>query len=50
MQPSFNLITEGTDVAKEKLLSPFLRQNLKNFNAVIVADKLYGFGKVGDLE
>ncbi|MAH33290.1 phosphoesterase [archaeon] len=50
VQPSFNLITEGTDVAKEKLLSPFLRQNLKNFNAVIVADKLYGFGKVGDLE
>ena len=48
-QPSFNLITEGTDVLKEMILSPFLKGNLKNFNAIIVGDKLYGFGKLKDL-
>jgi len=48
-QPSFNLVTEGTDVLKEKILSPFLKGNLKNFNAVVVSDKLYGFGKIKNL-
>ena len=48
-QPSFNLVTEGTDVLKEEILSPFLRNNLKNLNAIIVADKLYGFGKIRGL-
>ena len=48
-QPSFNLVTEGTDVLKEKILSPFLKHNLRNFNVVIVSDKLYGFGKLKDL-
>lgn len=48
-QPSFNLVTEGTDVLKENLLSPFLKQNLGNFDAVVVADNLYRFGKIKDL-
>ena len=48
-QPSFNLVTEGTDVLKEQILSPLLKGNLKNFNAVVVSDKLYGFGKIRDL-
>jgi len=48
-QPSFNLVTEGTDVLKEELLSPFLKGNIKKFNAIIVADKLYEFGKLKDL-
>ena len=47
--PSFNLVTEGTDVMKERLLSPFLKGNLRNFEVVVVGDKLYGFGKVRDL-
>jgi len=47
-QPSFNLVTEGTDVLKDEVLSPFLKGNLKNFNAVVVGDKLYGFGKLRD--
>ncbi len=47
--PSFNLVTEGTDIMKEKVLSPFLKGNLKEFNAVVAADKLYYFGKVKDL-
>ena len=49
VQPSFNLVTEGTDVIKEKLLSPFLQQNLGNFDVVIVADKMYRFGKLREL-
>jgi len=48
-QPSFNLVVEGTDVLKEKVLSPFLKGNLKNFDAIIVCDKLYRFGKLKDL-
>lgn len=48
-QPSFNLVVEGTDVLKEHILSPFLKGNLKNFNAVVVSDKLYGFGKLREL-
>ncbi|MCH8004510.1 MAG: metallophosphoesterase [Nanoarchaeota archaeon] len=48
-QPSFNLVVEGTDVLKEKVLSPFLKNNLRNLNAVVVGDKLYGFGKVREL-
>ena len=48
-QPSFNLVTEGTDILKEHILSPFLKGNLKNFKVIIVSDKLYGFGKMKDL-
>ncbi|MBI2651461.1 metallophosphoesterase [Candidatus Woesearchaeota archaeon] len=48
-QPSFNLVTEGTDVLKEEVLSPFLKDNLSNFEAIIVADKLYNFGSLKNL-
>ena len=48
-QPSFNLVVEGTDTLKEEVLSPFLKGNLRNFEAVVVADKLYDFGKIKDL-
>jgi len=34
---------------KEEVLSPFLKQNLGNFDVVIVADKLYRFGKIREL-
>jgi len=47
--PSFNLVTEGTDVLKERILSPFLKQNLGKFNVYVVADKVYGFGKLKGL-
>ncbi|PIN79841.1 phosphoesterase [Candidatus Woesearchaeota archaeon CG10_big_fil_rev_8_21_14_0_10_34_8] len=51
MLPSFNTATEGTDVLKERLLSPFLREvNVKKFEAYIVADKVYYFGRLGDLK
>ena len=46
VQPSFNLVTQGTDITKEKLISPFLKQDLSNFNVYIVADKIYDFKKL----
>ncbi len=49
VQPSFNLVTYGTDITKEKTLSPFLKQNLRNFECFIVADKIYKFGKLKNL-
>ncbi|MDP6642185.1 MAG: metallophosphoesterase [Candidatus Nanoarchaeia archaeon] len=47
--PSFNLVTEGTDVFKERLLSPFLKQDLDNFEVYVVSDKVYEFGKLEEL-
>lgn len=48
--PSFNLVTEGTDVLKEKLLSPFLiKADLQNFDAFVVSDDVYHFGKLKNL-
>lgn len=49
VQPSFNLVAEGTDVLKEEVLSPILKDNLGNFNVIIVGDNLYQFGKLRDL-
>ncbi|MBI5003457.1 metallophosphoesterase [Candidatus Woesearchaeota archaeon] len=49
--PSFNQCTEGTDVLKEYLLSPFLKgADLSLFEAFLVADKPYYFGKLGNLK
>ena len=48
-QPSFNLVTEGTDVLKEKPLSPFLKQSLGKFDVIVVADKMYKFGSLNKL-
>ncbi len=47
--PSFNPIVEGTDVLRDNILSPFLKQNLDNFEAFVVEDKVYGFGKLKGL-
>jgi len=49
VMPSFCLATEGTDILKEKLLSPFLDQDLRNFEVSVVADKVYDFGKLKNL-
>lgn len=49
VQPSFNTMVEGTDILKDEILSPFLRQNLDGFEVYIVEDKVYGFGKLGKL-
>lgn len=50
VQPSFNLVTEGTDVLKDKTLSPFLKQSLSSFNVYVAADKIYSFGKLKNLK
>ena len=44
--PSVCTVTEGTDVLKENLLSPFLKQDLSEFECWLVADKEYYFGKL----
>lgn len=49
VMPSFNLVTEGTDVLKERLLSPFLK-NIHDFRVYIVSDEILDFGKVKDLK
>ncbi|MBS3175990.1 metallophosphoesterase [Candidatus Woesearchaeota archaeon] len=36
--PSFQLLTTGTDVLREEILSPYLKQDLKDFGCWIVAD------------
>ncbi|MFC1768972.1 metallophosphoesterase [Nanoarchaeota archaeon] len=47
--PSFNLVSEGTDVTKEGLLSPFLKQDLSNFEVYVVADEIRYFGTISNL-
>lgn len=46
VMPSFNQVTIGTDILKEKFISPFMRQDLGNFDVFVVGDKVYHFGKV----
>lgn len=48
--PSFNLVTEGTDILKDEILSPFLMQNLSKFNVFVVSDNVYDFGKLENLK
>lgn len=50
VMPSFLPIIEGTDILKEKLLSPYLHQNLNNFEVFVVGDKAYKFGKLRNLK
>lgn len=47
--PSFNSIIEGTNLLRDKILSPFLKQNLDNFEIFVVEDKVYNFGKLRNL-
>ena len=47
--PSFNFVAEGTNILKEKLLSPFLQQDLSKFEVFVVEDKVYNFGKLKDI-
>ena len=49
VQPSFNTVIEGTDILRDRILSPFLKQNLDNFEVYVVEDKIYDFGKLGKL-
>lgn len=49
VMPSFNPLTEGTNVLNSKFLSPFIESDIKNFNVYIVGDKIYNFGKIRNL-
>ncbi len=48
--PSFNQVTVGSDILKEQFMSPFMRQDLVKFEVFIVGDKVYPFGRVGNLK
>jgi len=49
VQPSFNPLVEGSDILSEDQLSPFLKQDLANFEVFIAADNIYSFGKIKKL-
>ncbi len=49
VMPSFNVLTIGTNILKQRFLSPFLKGSLDNFEVFIVEDKIYYFGKVKNL-
>ncbi|HLD07050.1 MAG TPA: metallophosphoesterase [Candidatus Nanoarchaeia archaeon] len=49
VQPSFLLAVEGTDVLRERLLSPLLA-SIRNFEVFVVADTVYRFGRVRDIK
>jgi metallophosphoesterase superfamily enzyme len=44
-----NAIAYGTDVLNENFLSPFLKQDISEFEVWILEDKPYYFGKIKDL-
>jgi putative SbcD/Mre11-related phosphoesterase len=53
VMPAMNPSSEGADILKEKLLSPYLKENknIKLFKAIIVSEnKVYDFGKIKNLE
>ena len=48
IMPAFNVLIEGSDITKEKFLSPFIK-NLSNFDVYVVQDKIYNFGKLKNI-
>ena len=50
VMPSYNLVVEGTDILKDKILSPFLQQNLDQFEVFVAGDEILDFGKLGNLK
>lgn len=48
VQPSMNLLVEGTDVSQGRFLSPLLKK--QNFNVFVVEDnEIYDFGKLNKI-
>lgn len=50
VMPSFFSIFEGADIKKERLLSPFLRQNIDDFDVFITGGRIYKFGKLKNIK
>jgi uncharacterized protein len=48
VQPSFNLLTEGSDVLQRRFLSPYLEKGIDNFSIFVVGVNILPFGKVRD--
>ena len=48
--PSYNEMIEGTNILREQILSPYLKQNLNNFNVIVYGNQLYDFGKLKDIK
>lgn len=49
--PSLLQLVEGTDMLKGEILSPYLKQNLGNFQVFVVENKkVYPFGRLGNLK
>ncbi len=49
VMPSFNPLIEGSDITKEKFLSPYLK-DLSNFDIYVIEDKVYSFGKLKNIK
>ena len=47
--PSFNSLTIGSDLTKEKRMSPYLQGDLDDFNVYVIEDKPYYFGKLQNI-
>lgn len=53
VQPSFNLLVEGTDLSKEGILSPLLKKGVDDFEVFVVDDQsrvVRPFGRMRDLD
>jgi len=53
VQPSCNILIEGSDVLREQVLSPLLKSGMSKFNAFVVDDQkkeVLAFGKVKNLK
>ncbi|MCB9359544.1 metallophosphoesterase [Candidatus Woesearchaeota archaeon] len=48
--PSYNEITEGTNILNESILSPYLRQSLNDFRVIVYGKELFDFGKIKDIK
>jgi hypothetical protein len=48
VMPSSNTLIEGSDVLKEKLLSPYIK-SIDSFQVYAIADEIYDFGKISQL-
>jgi putative SbcD/Mre11-related phosphoesterase len=49
VMPSFNMVTEGTDILSEKLLSPFLKQNIDDFEVFVAGKEIMYFGEIKNI-
>lgn len=50
VMPSFNMLNDGSDVLREKFLGPFIKGDIYKFEAFIVEDKVYKFGKLKNIK